>query len=212
MTCSQISAQKDDYLDGELAASQARLFEQHTAACASCRQLVDEQRILQARLKEYGELTAAQPDARYFERALFRAAQSGTMQQRRRWVMSGFGAALAATLAIWMIGGVLFSSPEIASPSVPGVTMALEEPRTINLVFSSAVALADASMTVTLPQGIEIDGFAGQQQITWLTSLKAGKNILPLTLIATSPLGGELLATLRHQDDDRSFRVLVTVI
>jgi hypothetical protein len=90
--------------------------------------------------------------------------------------------------------------------------MSLEEPRTLNLVFSSAVTLADASMTVTLPDGIELDGFAGQREVTWMTSLKAGRNILPLTLIATSPHGGDLLATLRHENNDRSFRVRVNVI
>ena len=90
--------------------------------------------------------------------------------------------------------------------------MTLEEPRTLNLVFSSATALANATMTVVLPQGVEVEGFAGQREITWMTSLTAGKNVLPLTLIATSPQGGELVATLRHEDDDRSFRVRVTVI
>jgi hypothetical protein len=90
--------------------------------------------------------------------------------------------------------------------------MALEEPRTVNLVFSSTRALADATMTVTLPPGLELEGFAGQREITWMTSLREGRNVLPLTLIATSPAGGELLATLRHANDDRSFRVQVTVI
>jgi hypothetical protein len=45
-----------------------------------------------------------------------------------------------------------------------------------------------------------------------MTSLTAGKNVLPLTLIATSPHGGELMATLRHDGDDKTFRVNVTVI
>ncbi len=67
-------------------------------------------------------------------------------------------------------------------------------------------------MTVILPQGIEVEGFAGSREITWMTSLNAGKNVLPLTLIATSPQGGELLATLRHEGDDKTFRVKVTVI
>jgi hypothetical protein len=35
---------------------------------------------------------------------------------------------------------------------------------------------------------------------------------LPLTLIATSPVGGELLATLQHEDDNKIFRLQVTVI
>ena len=79
------------------------------------------------------------------------------------------------------------------------------------LVFSSATKLDNALLTVSLPQGVEIEGFAGHQEITWTTSLKAGKNILPLTLIATTPHGGELLATLEHDDRDRTFRIRVTV-
>jgi anti-sigma factor RsiW len=212
MNCSLTRTQLDDYLDGELANDQARLLEQHADACAACRKLVDEQQALKARLKDYGELTAARADPAFFDRALLRAVQDGAKAQRRRWILTGFGGAMAAVLAVLVIGGMFFNAPQIAQPAVPGVTMTLEEPKTLNLVFSSAVALANASMTVTLPDGIEIDGFAGQREITWMTSLKAGKNILPLTLIATSPQGGELLATLRHENDDRSFRLQVTVI
>lgn len=212
MTCSLISTQIDDYLDGELAGGQARRCERHVAECRSCRRLLDEQRALKARLADYGRATMAQAEGAFFERALLQAARDGTGRQRTRWVMTGFGGALAAALAIWMIGGVFFGPAEIATPPVPDVTMSLEEPRTLNLVFSSAVTLADASMTVTLPDGIELDGFAGQREVTWMTSLKAGRNILPLTLIATSPHGGDLLATLRHENNDRSFRVRVNVI
>ena len=89
--------------------------------------------------------------------------------------------------------------------------MALEEPRTVNLVFSSATELNDAVLTVNLPAGIEIEGFAGQREITWVTTLQAGKNILPLRLIATTPHGGELLARLEHDNRDRTFRIRVNV-
>ena len=95
---------------------------------------------------------------------------------------------------------------------VPSVTMALEVPQTFNLAFSSAMALEGATMTVILPEGVEVDGFAGQREITWMTSLSEGRNILPLTLIATAPVSGELLATLRHGDDDKTFRLQVTAI
>ena len=127
-------------------------------------------------------------------------------------MMTGFGGAVAAALAVFVVSTIFFSAPQVDEPVVPGVTMALEEPRTVNLVFASAEALVDATMTVSLPPGVEVKGFAGQREITWMTSLKEGRNVLPLTLIATSPVGGELLATLRHEDDDRSFRVQVTVI
>ena len=94
---------------------------------------------------------------------------------------------------------------------MPLVAMTLEQPHTVNLVFSSAAALDDATLTVTLPPGIEVAGFAGQREITWRTSLREGKNLLPLKLIATLPTDGVLLATLRHGDDDRTFRFRIDV-
>ena len=126
--------------------------------------------------------------------------------------MTGFGGAIAAGLAIWVLAGVLLQSPTLPEAGVPQVTMALEEPRTVNLVFSSASELIDATLTVSLPAGLELAGFEGQSEVTWTTSLSKGKNLLPLKLIATTPQGGELMATLRHEDDDRTFRLQVTVI
>jgi hypothetical protein len=152
------------------------------------------------------------PDEDFYDRAIARAVQEGHKRQRSRWIMTGFGGAVAAAMALWIVSGVLFTTPDIDAPPLPSVTMAMEEPRTLNLVFSSAEPLEDATMTVFLPEGIEIDGFAGQREVTWMTSLKAGENILPLTLIATSPSGGELLATLRHEDDDKTFRLKVAVV
>jgi hypothetical protein len=151
------------------------------------------------------------PDASFFDRALIMAARSGSRQQHKRAWMTGFGSAVAAGLAIWILSGVLFNAPDgiPADPAVPTVTMALQEPHTLNLVFSSAIALEDATLTVSLPEGVELAGFEGQQEISWLTSLKEGKNFLPLRLIATVPTQGVLLATLKHGEDDRVFRLRV---
>ncbi len=156
---------------------------------------------------------APAPDAGFYERALVRATHEGSKRQRNRWVMTGFGGAVAAALAAWVIGGMLLSEPQLpdAAAAIPGVTIALAEPRTVNLVFASATALDSATLTVTLPDGIELDGFPGQREITWETSLSEGKNLLPLTLVAVSPAGGELLARLEHEDRDRTFRLRVEV-
>ena len=168
-------------------------------------------RELIAQLRRLGADSVPAPDADYFDRAIAKAASSGNKRERNRWVMTGFGGAMAAALAIWMIGGMFFNTPEMSDAEAPGITMALEEPKTLNLVFSSAEALANATMTVMLPIGIEVEGFKGQQEITWMTSLKEGRNVLPLTLVATSPHGGEVLARLQHEGDDRSFTLQVTV-
>jgi len=171
----------------------------------------EEQELLEL-LRDYRDSSVPRPSEGFYDRAIAKAVQEGQKREKSRWIMTGFGGAIAAAMAIWIVTGVFFTTPDIEDPALPSVTMALEQPRTLNLVFSSSTPLDNATMTVYLPDGVEVDGFAGQREITWITSLSEGQNVLPLTLIATSPTGGELLATLRHKDDDKTFRLQVTVI
>ncbi len=169
-----------------------------------------EDQALQALLKDY---PAPEAPAGFYEQALARATHEGSRRQRNRWIMTGFGSAVAAGIALWFVGGFFFATPEatISEPQIPGITMTLEEPRTVNLVFASATALDSAMLTVTLPDGLELAGFPGQREIKWQTSLNEGKNFLPLTLIAVSPMGGEVLARLEHNDRNRTFRLRIEV-
>jgi hypothetical protein len=161
-------------------------------------------------LKDY-PMPAA--DAGFYDQALVRATHEGSRRQRNRWLLTGFGAAIAATLAVWVVGGMLLTNPQLpdSGATIPGVTIALEETRTVNLVFASATALDSATLTVTLPDGIELNGFPGQREITWETSLNEGRNLLPLTLVALQPTGGELVARLEHDERNRTFRLRVDV-
>lgn len=174
----------------------------------------EDQEILEL-LKDYPMQDAS---AGFYDQAMARAAHEGTRRQRNRWVMTGFGSALAAGLVLWLIGGFFLTTPNLPEPalsepvaSIPGVTMTLEEPRTVNLVFASKTALTDATLTVTLPDGVELAGFPGQREITWQTSLAEGRNLLPLELIALTPTGGEVLARLEHEDRNRTFRLRIDV-
>ena len=165
-----------------------------------------------ALLKDYPMPTA---NAAYFDQALVRATHEGSRRQRNRWVMTGFGSAIAAGLALWLIGGFFFTAPNLPgadTPGVPGITMTLAEPQTVNFVFASNTPLVGATLTIMLPEGVELVGFPGQREISWQTSLTAGRNLLPLRLIALSPMGGEVMATLEHMDRARTFRVRVDVI
>ena len=170
---------------------------------------MEEQELLEL-LKDY---PVPEAQAGFYDQALVQAARQGTQRQRTRWLMTGFGSAIAAGLAIWVITAMLMTTPQLpdAGPAIPGVTIALAQEKTVRLVFASASALDSATLTVSLPEGIELAGFPGQREITWETSLEEGKNLLPLTLIALTPAGGELLATLEHKDRNRTFRLLVEV-
>ena len=165
---------------------------------------------LQALLQDY-----VVPDASedFYEQALARATHEGTRRQKKRWLMTGFGSAVAAGLVLWLIGGLFLAAPPSpsADPDIPGITMTLEEPRTVNLVFASGASLDSAMLTVALPDGIELAGFPGQREITWQTSLAEGKNLLPLELIAVSSVGGEVLARLVHDNRERTFRLRIEV-
>ncbi len=161
-------------------------------------------------LKDY---PMAEASAGFYDRALVRATHEGTRRQRNRWLLTGFGSALAAGLVLWLIGGFFLTAPQLPAPdaSIPGVAMTLEAPRTVNLVFASKTALTGARLTVVLPDGIELAGFPGQREITWETSLVEGRNLLPLELVALTPAGGEVLARLEHQNRKRTFRLRVEV-
>jgi len=162
---------------------------------------------IRALLKDY---PMPQADAGFYDQAFARAT---LISSRRQWLMAGFGSAVAAGLAVWLIGAQFMTVPNIpdVDSTIPGVTVVLEEPRTVNLVFSSATPLDSATLTVSLPDGIELAGFPGQREISWETSLKEGRNLLPLKLIALTPVGGELLARLEHDNRNRVFRLRVDV-
>jgi len=213
MNCTDLKENFDDYVDGALDSAEAGRLQQHVASCNACQQLVTREQELRSALSEYAASSVSIPGSDFFDRALITAARSGARQQHKRSWMTGFGSAVAAGLAIWVVSGVLFKAPEGVSvdPAMPAITMALEEIRTVNLVFSSATELDNATLTVLLPDGIEMAGFEGQREITWITSLGKGKNFLPLRLIATVPTEGVLLATLKHGADDRVFRIRVAV-
>lgn len=170
---------------------------------------MEEQELLEL-LKDY---PVPEADTGFYDRALVRAVHKGSKRQRNRWMLAGFGSAIAAGLAIWVITAMLMTTPQApdAEPTIPGVTIAMEQEHTVRLVFASAEALDSATLTVSLPEGIELAGFPGQREITWQTSLREGRNLLPLTLIALTPAGGELLARLEHKDRNRTFRLRVDV-
>jgi hypothetical protein len=161
-------------------------------------------------LKDY---PMAEARAGFYDRARARATHEGTRRQRNRWVMTGFGSAVAAGLVLWLIGGFFLTGPQTSEPvaEIPGVVMTLAEPQTVNLVFASKSRLDAATLTVTLPEGIELAGFPGQREIAWQTNLVEGKNLLPLELIALTPVGGEVLARLEHDNRKRTFRLRIEV-
>ncbi len=171
------------------------------------RDMAHEDAELVALLKDYPMQEAA-PE--FYDKALLRAASQSARRQRNRWLMTGFGGAIAAGIVAWIVGGVMLSAPDASVPEIPGVAIALEETRQVDFVFASASPLANATLTIELPDGVELEGFPGQREVSWETSLDAGRNHLPLTLIATRAVDDAVVvARLEHENRSKTFRLRV---
>ena len=161
-------------------------------------------------------LPTPDPPPGLFERAIAqaRAAQGGEAGQlsgRRSGRLAKPGGVLAAGIAVLAVAALVALAALAPREPVPVVTVALNQPETVRLVFDAPDPLDHATMTVTLPDGVELAGFPGEREIRWDTSLAEGANLLPLTPIATSAAGGELTAHLEHESRDRTFRVRIDV-
>ncbi len=208
MNDAHIDNQLDAYLDDELSAFDRRTVDDHLQRCSVCKHKVDQARGLQQTLVE---LPVEGPAADFFERALNMAAEQNTQAPMSRWV-TRVGGALAAGLGAIVVIGMLGRSPAPSPvPELQGVTLAMHESRTLNLVFSSTEALEGARLIVELPQGLELDNYPGEQRIRWKTNLQAGRNVLPLDLIAVAGSGGEVVALLEHGEKSKTFRLRVDI-
>jgi hypothetical protein len=101
--------------------------------------------------------------------------------------------ALAAVLAL------LFVVPRTESPRAPsGATLALDEIRDVSVVIESERELPEATIRVVVTGGVEIDGFAGQRELSWTTTLEHGPNLLSLPIHATAIGTGRVVAIVEH--------------
>lgn len=192
MNCQHFMDRIDEYLDGSLVAAECEKAMAHLADCNRCAQHVARVRAMRTALQS---LPVPEPRPRFFEQALMQA------QQRSRARFPGWtyvtGTALAASLALWLGFGWLPGLRQAADKPI-GVTITLHEPRAVQLAFSAEHALQQATLSIQLPDGVELQGFPGQREVRWQTDLARGVNMLSLPLVATSPSGGLLLARLEH--------------
>lgn len=127
-----------------------------------------------------------------------------------RIVAGGFLAAFASSVLTVIFTGLLVKAPQTElAAGLPTITLPADDYRTVNLVFTSRVAIDDVSVLLELPEGVELRNYAGRGRMLWRTALAAGKNALPLALRAPAATRGQLVARVRHGDNEKVFRVYV---
>jgi anti-sigma factor RsiW len=210
MDCNDFNRRLDDHLDTTLDAAMLRQLETHVVRCAPCTRRLARARALLAALRAH---PVDVPTADFEARALRRATERMVIRRRGPWLAAAaLVAALAGGLVALVATGRSGTPVQHSSQDAPSVVMAVDEPRTINLVFAAATALDDVLLLVDLPVGVEIPGYEGQRQVEWRTSLQAGKNVLPLDVMARGAMRGQIVARLKRGEHERVFTVLVTAV
>jgi hypothetical protein len=201
MECREFTAHLDDHLDG---GADERAMREHLAACGECRRRYQHALAVQSALRK---LTPPQAHPAFVDRAIARAMRpdAAAAHPRRRAVL---GMALAASLVLGAALGAFFSMRE---GPVQTVTLSVDRPETVRMVFSSAKPLQAATLSLDLPENVELVGYGGRRELTWQTDLRAGQNLLQLPLVAHGPVKDELLARLSHGTGTKTFRVKLEI-
>ena len=211
MKCTDIQKYLDDYLDDAMSLGEQKAVESHLQQCDSCQREMDARRAVRQALRSL-PVEQASPD---FEKKVFAGVRShysthsGSHFDKR--FVAGFGTAMVASLALWFTSTVYSPQLDEQNPqSGPQtVTLAMHQARTVKLVFEAPSDLAEVTLTLELPENVELEGYAGQKQLVWQTNLNKGQNILALPVIAIDDGQGELLAQLNYGDKTQQFRVVL---
>lgn len=214
MTCNERHNMMDDYLDGELPQLQREAFERHLNVCAGCRQRLSREQVLRADLKA---MPVPAPSAGFAERVLRQAAESNVSHHHRHGFVTGFGSALVAGLALWVVVG-LFPDPQGVAPEGTGplqtvsiVLNALNEEQDVTLVFNAERVVLGARISIELPDNVAIAGYPGRKRLEWNTDLAKGSNLLRLPVIATGMDAGQLIAHIEHDNKVTTLKIQLEV-
>jgi hypothetical protein len=118
----------------------------------------------------------------------------------------GLGAAMATAAAFAVIA--LLPFPQVVTPiATPTLSLALNEPQSVNISLNTPEALVDAEIHVVLSGAVGLGGYPGQQELQWRTDLNPGINQLTLPIVATGAAGGQVLVEVIHGGKRRTFLV-----
>lgn len=200
MQCRDFMLQLDDSLDGKLDARWWKSAEEHLARCPDCGRRYEHALAVQEAVRK---LSPPAPHPTFVDQALSRAIRPAVGRAGYAW-RPVLGMALAASLVLGVAVGVFLTA---RTEPVQTVTLALERPETVRLMFNSATPLKAATLSLALPENVELVGYGGRRELSWQTDLREGGNILRLPLVLRGATKDELVASLSHGGSSKTFRV-----
>src|SRR5712692_3814333 len=146
----------------------------------------------------------------FIDQTLARATRAvGSAHPRWRPVL---GMAVAATLVLGVALGVFLAT----RPQVQTVALTIDRPETVRLMFNSAKPLKAATLSLALPENVELVGYDGRRELSWQTDLREGGNLMQLPLVVRGATKNgatkkELVASLSHGGSSKTFRLKIEV-
>ena len=202
MNCNDFTIQLDNYLDADPAADLSAL-QQHVDNCEHCQQTLSEACAIREALAEL----PFEPASSGFEQRVLAEVRRQHKDSHKHHFIAGFGTAMAASLALWFASTLFI--PGTSTQPTESINVAMHSISTVKLMFEVPNELADVTLSVKLPANVELQGYPGQQQLSWKTSLKKGQNVLALPVLAIEAGSGEMVAQLTYGNKTKSLRILL---
>lgn len=207
MDCNRVKVLIEARLDGE-SVPEGELAS-HLEACPVCREVEARERRLRDALRQ---LPVEGPRPGFLDAAMDRATQTGRRSLWRSWPASAAAAGLVAGIALGVIFGGYFPNGFGGATPVSRVELtAGAGAQPVRLLFDAPRDLNGVELTLSVEGDVAIDGYGGQRTLSWRTDLGSGKNLLSLPVRPTGAGSGVVVATLRHEGLQRTFRIQVDV-
>lgn len=181
---------------GAMTEAEIRSHMEHIAGCDNCRNALrgmDALKLLRSRGRApspdlFGEVLAG----------IGRDEPKKDVPRPGFWAGAGVGGLAAAALFGLVIATGWLERDSVDSSNIAEFSVALDEPRHMDLAFETDKALAGATISILMSGDIAIDGYANQRELTWTEDLEAGLNRLRLPVIANGVAGGQMIVRLNH--------------
>lgn len=210
MNCTDIHQHLDDYLDGQLNKQDQLAFLGHVEGCDTCQHTLHRAQELQLALATM----PAPPMRGDVLKHAMQEARNGSAhskaQRSRHWFAAGFGGAMAAGVLVFLMAGPMNNMLADKTP-VNEITMQLSEPRQLNVVFKVPEAMNNVVMELQLSDGLQLANRPGQKTFRWQTSLKQGKNSLPLSVEAKRAGQAKIVARIIKDGKQKVFHLNLKV-
>lgn len=204
MKCNSMKSVILNYVDGSLTTEAAAQVSAHVDRCTYCQRMLERETQLK---KSMALLPVVEPSAGFFDR-VFNELEEQSPPSRRNGFWAGFATAAAAGLAAWLVI-IPAQMPEQnqQQPALAIISATVNEVKEVRISFDAPYEYKKVTLSLSLPDHVELDGFPGEKQLSWETEISQGKNVLTLPLIMRKQGKGVLQATVSDAGKSKVFSV-----